>query len=174
MSDPVAPVSVEMVIKLDNGHVIVVELNTVRVYDISATIQREPDPDDPIGVPILGRFPTTPRWTVGAGGPGTVTVYEGVLEYESVTGNMRLGLIDEVERLKAMVDQFHEDWADLQLASQYGNPPGGAKTCLNTKLARVLLTLRRAGRPDLQLQCAQRAAFEILTDDTGHGVPVVA
>lgn len=125
MSDPVAPVSVEMVIKLDNGHVIVVELNTVRVYDISATIQREPDPDDPIGVPILGRFPTTPRWTVGAGGPGTVTVYEGVLEYESVTGNMRLGLIDEVERLKAMVDQFHEDWADLQLASQHGNPPGG-------------------------------------------------
>ena len=52
-------------------------------------------------------------------------MYEGVLEYESVTGNMRLGLIDEVERLKAMVDQFHEDWADLQLASQYGNPPGG-------------------------------------------------
>lgn len=57
---------------------------------------------------------------------------------------------------------------------RYNNPPGGAKTCLNTKLARVELTLRRAGRADLQLRCAQRAAFEILTDDTAHGVAIVA
>lgn len=57
---------------------------------------------------------------------------------------------------------------------RYHNPPGGGKTCLNTKLASVLLTLRRAGRPELQLRCTQRAAFEILTDDAAHGVPVVA
>ncbi len=57
---------------------------------------------------------------------------------------------------------------------RYDNPPGGAKTCLNTKLARVELRLRRAGRPELHLRCEHRAAFEILTDDGAHGVPIVA
>ena len=78
----------------------------------------------------------------------------------------RQGAVEITAQISAPRERF--------VGLRYGNPPGGAKTCLNTKLARVLLTLRRAGRPDLQLQCAQRAAFEILTDDTGHGVPVVA
>lgn len=56
----------------------------------------------------------------------------------------------------------------------YGNPPGGAKTCLNSKIARCEVKLRRAGEPELVLRSAQRAAFEILTDATDHGVPVVA
>lgn len=56
----------------------------------------------------------------------------------------------------------------------YGNPPGGSKTCLNSKIAACALTLRRPGRPPLSLRSADRAAFEILTDDAAHGVPVVA
>jgi hypothetical protein len=56
----------------------------------------------------------------------------------------------------------------------YANPPGGSKTCLNSKLACASVVLRRAGRPDLRLHSAHRAAFEILTDDAEHGVPVVA
>jgi hypothetical protein len=56
----------------------------------------------------------------------------------------------------------------------YGNPPGGAKTCLNSKIARCEVRLRRAGKPELVLRSEQRAAFEILTDATDHGVPVVA
>ncbi len=57
---------------------------------------------------------------------------------------------------------------------RYANPPGGSKTCLNSKLASAHVMLRRAGRPELHLRSAQRAAFEILGDDAAHGVPVVA
>lgn len=56
----------------------------------------------------------------------------------------------------------------------YKDPPGGAKTCLNSKIAGCELTLRRPGRAPLLLRSANRAAFEVLTDQAGHGVPVVA
>ena len=56
----------------------------------------------------------------------------------------------------------------------YGNPPGGSKTCLNTKLAACELTLERAGRPARTWKTAHRAAFEILTDRPDHGIDVVA
>ena len=56
---------------------------------------------------------------------------------------------------------------------RYANPPGGSKVCLNSKLARAAVVLRRPGRPELRLECTHRAAFEILTDDDAHGVPVV-
>lgn len=55
----------------------------------------------------------------------------------------------------------------------YGNPPGGAKICLNSKLARCEVTVRRAGRPPRTLVTAHRAAFEILDDATRAGIPVV-
>ena len=55
----------------------------------------------------------------------------------------------------------------------YDNPPGGRKTCINTKLARCALTLRRVGRKAVELTTASRAAFEILTDRDDHGVPVL-
>lgn len=103
MSEPVAPTSVEVIIKLDNGRVIVATLTTQRVYDISATIQREMQE----GIPIVG---ATPRWTIGAGGPGDIMMYDDVVEYETVTGNLRLGLIEENERLRsalALVDGGH-------------------------------------------------------------------
>jgi len=48
----------------------------------------------------------------------------------------------------------------------YANPPGGLKTCLNSKLARARVTLSRRGLPSVVLTTAHRAAFEILT--TGH------
>ena len=55
----------------------------------------------------------------------------------------------------------------------YLNPPGGSKTCLNTKLASAEITLRRPGRPPRTLVTMHRAAFEILTDRDDHGVPIV-
>jgi hypothetical protein len=57
---------------------------------------------------------------------------------------------------------------------RYDNPPGGQKTCLNTKLARCQLTLERPGQPTRRLLAQHRAAFEILTDDSRHGIQVVA
>ncbi|MCX6032073.1 MAG: hypothetical protein NT169_22600 [Chloroflexi bacterium] len=56
----------------------------------------------------------------------------------------------------------------------YRNPPGGVKHCLNTKLAACELTITRpAGAREL-LRTQQRAAFEILTDDRDHGIPIAA
>ena len=54
---------------------------------------------------------------------------------------------------------------------RYRNPPGGIKYCLNTKIAECSLRLTdlKTGRTDT-LRTANRAAFEILTDDTDHGV----
>ena len=74
--------------------------------------------------------------------------------------------VEIVARFSAPRDRF--------VGLRYDNPQGGAKTCLNSKLASVELTLRRAGRPELHLRSAHRAAFEILTDDADHGVPIVA
>ena len=57
---------------------------------------------------------------------------------------------------------------------RYDNPPGGVKTCLNTKIARCELALERQGLPPLRLTAGDRAAFEILTDRTDHGIAVVS
>lgn len=56
----------------------------------------------------------------------------------------------------------------------YDNPPGGAKTCLNTKLAACVLVLEQPGRPKRTLITKNRAAFEILTERQDHAVPIVA
>ncbi len=57
---------------------------------------------------------------------------------------------------------------------RYGNPPGGDKHCLNSKIASCELTIRRPGGDVARLSTRQRAAFEILTDDRAHGVAIVA
>jgi len=64
--------------------------------------------------------------------------------------------------------------ASVFVGLRYDNPPGGAKTCLNTKLAGAEITVKRAGRPARTLVTQHRAAFEILTDRVDHGVSVVA
>jgi hypothetical protein len=58
---------------------------------------------------------------------------------------------------------------------RYGNPPGGYKHCLNTKIgaAEVAVRHRDTGRTEV-LHAKDRALFEILTDDTEHGVPIRA
>jgi len=57
---------------------------------------------------------------------------------------------------------------------RYGNPPGGFKHCLNSKIARCELTLtnKKADGAAEVLSTANRAAFEILTDDEAHGVEI--
>ena len=55
---------------------------------------------------------------------------------------------------------------------RYHNPPGGQKWCLNSKIASCRLTLSREGQPPEVLETRNRAAFEILTDDLGHGVEI--
>ena len=56
----------------------------------------------------------------------------------------------------------------------YDNPPGGTKTCLNTKLAACEVTLETPTHPLRTYTTLHRAAFEILTDRDDHGVEVVS
>jgi hypothetical protein len=60
----------------------------------------------------------------------------------------------------------------------YRNPPGGTKTCLNSKLASCQLSITRrrgsAWGPPEQLIARERTAFEILTDRPDGRVPVRA
>lgn len=56
---------------------------------------------------------------------------------------------------------------------RYPNPPGGKKTCLNTKLATAEFTIYRRGESPKTLIAKQRAAFEILTDREDHGIHIV-
>jgi hypothetical protein len=56
------------------------------------------------------------------------------------------------------------------VALRYPNPPGGDKTCLNSKLAGCELVLKVSGKKPVIMRTTRRAAFEILTDDQGHGV----
>jgi hypothetical protein len=57
------------------------------------------------------------------------------------------------------------------VALPYYNPPGGTKTCLNSKLAACELTVERQGRATRKLTSRHRAAFEILTDRRDHNLP---
>ena len=60
---------------------------------------------------------------------------------------------------------------------RYYNPPGGVKWCLNSKLATCEISVtdqRATARGPEVLRTAHHAAFEILTDDAAHGVPISA
>ncbi len=69
-------------------------------------------------------------------------------------------------RIHGRIHAQRDDFVGLT----YFNPPGGSHTCLNSKVAACELTLERPGQPPLTLCTQHRAAFEILTDDTQHGV----
>jgi hypothetical protein len=64
--------------------------------------------------------------------------------------------------------------ASAFVALPYANPPGGTKHCLNSKLAACELRITRRGAEGRteHLTTLHRAAFEILTDDHGHGIPL--
>lgn len=71
-------------------------------------------------------------------------------------------------RIHGRIRAGGEDFVGLT----YFNPPGGSHTCLNSKIAACEVTLERPGKSPLTLHTKHRAAFEILTDETNHGVPL--
>jgi hypothetical protein len=83
---------------------------------------------------------------------------------------MRFATRDDAHAVEGVVRAEKEDFVGLR----YLNPPGGDKTCLNSKLASCQVTLRdlRSGEV-VRLATKRRAALEILTEDPGHGVPVL-
>lgn len=88
-------------------------------------------------------------------------------EYDYFQWRFRAG--DDKTRIEGTIAAAASDFVGLP----YYNPPGGTKTCLNSKIAHCDLTVRRAGYPLRTLSTRSRAAFEILTDDTSHGVRVL-
>lgn len=64
---------------------------------------------------------------------------------------------------------------DAFVGLSYRNPPGGAKHCLNSKVAACRLCIRdkRSGANEI-LETKSRAAFEILTSDADHGIAISA
>jgi hypothetical protein len=88
---------------------------------------------------------------------GRYAPYDWQIETSGPDGDLRV-------RITASAADF--------VALRYGNPPGGAKICLNSKIARCELTLRRAGTTTVLH--SSRAAFEILDDTAPSGVQPVA
>ena len=60
------------------------------------------------------------------------------------------------------------------VALGYDDPPGGRKTCLNTKLASCTVRISERGKPPRVLTTEARAAFEILTMSADHGIAISA
>jgi hypothetical protein len=56
----------------------------------------------------------------------------------------------------------------------YENPPGGTKTCLNSKIASCDLVVERSGMGPLELSTRSRAAFEIVKDEEHASALAVA
>jgi hypothetical protein len=56
---------------------------------------------------------------------------------------------------------------------RYRNPPGGEHACLNSKISSSEITLFRQRRELEKLRSDFTTAFEILTDDPDHGVPLL-
>lgn len=54
--------------------------------------------------------------------------------------------------------------ADDFAVLSYRNPPGGTKTCFNSKLATCRISVERSGEPTRELISGQRSALEIITD----------
>lgn len=77
---------------------------------------------------------------------------------------------NEQARIRGVISAPKDQFVGLT----YHNPPGGTHTCLNSKVAQCRLTIKPKGKAEISLYTAHRAAFEILTDDRHHGVPVVA
>lgn len=96
---------------------------------------------------------------------------------QAVRSNAKLDFFDwEIDaaargvRIALRIHAPREAFAGLA----YPNPPGGVKTCLNSKLAACELVLERDGCAPLSFSTRHRAAFEILTERSDHGVAMLA
>ena len=80
---------------------------------------------------------------------------------------------DSQIKIEGHISAMAEDFVGLR----YYNPPGGIKHCLNTKIAscNIQITHIQKDRKNIEvLETGSRAAFEILTDDTQHGIQLYA
>jgi hypothetical protein len=100
-------------------------------------------------------FNALPR-AIRADGHYDIRRREWTIATESKAGQLAI-------RIAAEPNQF--------VALRYGNPPGGSKICMNSKIARCELTLVRNGTTTRLT--SSRAAFEILEDHVDGVTPEV-
>jgi hypothetical protein len=86
---------------------------------------------------------------------GSYAPYEWRLETSGPAGELAISVV--------------ADPADF-VALRYDNPPGGAKVCMNSKIARCEATLTRGGTT--RVLRSSRTAFEILDDSGPAGVRI--
>lgn len=111
----------------------------------------------------VGRFWTPPLTTAVLRLDGETlafnTVRHAVTATASVEGT-RWTLVTGHDGLRARATFEAAPGAFVELA--YDNPPGGTKTCHNSKIASCELEVWRRGKPPLRLVTKSRAAFEML------------
>lgn len=111
-------------------------------------------PISPVVLKLRGETFAYNRLTRAARALGAYAPYQWHLESRGPQGTLDI-------RIEAEPADF--------VALRYPNPPGGAKICLNSKLARCELTVQRPNRAPVILH-SRRAAFEILDDTAPAGV----
>jgi len=85
------------------------------------------------------------------------------------TFEWHLSVDNGTESARCRVEGEKETFAGLR----YRNPPGGAHACLNSKIASSEILLFRDGKQVDRLVSSFTTAFEILTDEHGHGIPML-
>jgi len=72
-------------------------------------------------------------------------------------------------RIAGSIEARKEDFLGLP----YWNPPGGIRSCLNSKLARAEFVVTEPGREPRTLVSEHRAALELFPVATDHGIPLM-
>lgn len=80
-----------------------------------------------------------------------------------------LSLDNGIYQAQCKVAGRKETFAGLR----YRNPPGGEHACLNSKISSSEIKVFRDGNEIETLQSDFTTAFEVLTDETDHGVPLL-
>lgn len=72
-------------------------------------------------------------------------------------------------RIRGSIEAQREDFVGLP----YWNPPGGIRTCLNSKLARAEFVVEEAGKEPRRLVSEHRAALELFPVAQDHGIDIM-
>jgi hypothetical protein len=72
-------------------------------------------------------------------------------------------------RIRGTIEAKREDFVGLP----YWNPPGGIRTCLNSKLARAEFVIEEPGKEPRHLVSEHRAALELVPTTNDHGITLM-
>ena len=127
---------------------------------------------------VTARLKIGPLWT-----PWLTSVVVRLGDREYALNSIRQGFSAK-GALQGFTWSFRSETPDIKISGKfiahpedfvalsYGNPPGGTKICLNTKIASCHLGLEPRGGKRIELSTNSRAAFEIISDRDHPEVPL--